>query len=192
MTVDIDLRPILVRRKLTPFNNTYISLFSGLSSKVTTRLALHQVVRRFMKQAPGVTSIYICIICAKHFVYSSCFLACYVTVGGKVKIRMVGCMEFIVPLENFFTHMETSPLPQILTYAEHLWPLSSEGSLTCHTHCDTGLTFIMVISEDPWHSHLMWSCHYLFLRLRSVATGDRTPISLVRGERSTSTPPQRS
>ena len=38
----------------------------------------------------------------------------------------------------------------------------------------------MVISEDPWHSHLLpsiWqsSCHYLFLRLRSVATGDRTP-----------------
>ena len=56
-------------------------------------------------------------------------------------------------------------------------PLSSEGSLTCHTHCDTGLPFIMAISEDPWHSHLLpsvWhgSCHYLFLRLRSVATGD--------------------
>ena len=52
----------------------------------------------------------------------------------------------------------------------------------------------MVISEDPWHSHLLpsvwqWSCHYLCLRLRSVATGDRTPISCTRGERSTSTPP---
>ena len=35
-----------------------------------------------------------------------------------------------------------------------------------------------------------WSCHYrgLFLRLRSVATGDPTPISRMRGERSTSTP----
>ena len=37
----------------------------------------------------------------------------------------------------------------------------------CHTHCDTGLPFIMVISENPWHSHLLpvvwqWSCHYLF------------------------------
>ena len=64
---------------------------------------------------------------------------------------------------------------QILTYARHPWPLSSEGSLMCHNHCDTGLPFIMVISEDPWHSHLMptvwrWSCHYLFLRLRSVAS----------------------
>ena len=75
------------------------------------------------------------------------------------------------------------------------WPLTSEGSLACHTYCDTGHPFIMVITEDPWHSHLLpsfwqWSCHYLFLRLRSVATGNRTPISRIRGERPTSTPPR--
>ena len=44
---------------------------------------------------------------------------------------------------------------QILTYTWHLRPLSSEGSLACHTYCDTGLPFIMVISEIPWHSRLM-------------------------------------
>ena len=38
---------------------------------------------------------------------------------------------------------------QSLTYAWHSWPLSSKGSLTCHTHCDTCLPFIMVFSEDP-------------------------------------------
>ena len=38
---------------------------------------------------------------------------------------------------------------QILTYARHSWPLSSEGSLACHTYCDTGHPFIMVISEYP-------------------------------------------
>ena len=59
---------------------------------------------------------------------------------------------------------------QILTYARYSWPLSSEGSLACHTHYDTGHLFIMVISEDPWHSHLLhsvwqWSCHYLFYDL---------------------------
>ena len=53
-----------------------------------------------------------------------------------------------------------------------LMVMSSEGSLACHTYCDTGHHFRMVISEDPWHSHLLqsvwkWSCHYLFLRLRS-------------------------
>ena len=68
---------------------------------------------------------------------------------------------------------------QILTYARHSWPLSSEISLACNTYCDTGHPFIMIISEDPWHLHLLPSvqqlnCHYLFLRLRSVATGIRT------------------
>ena len=69
------------------------------------------------------------------------------------------------------------------------------GFLTCHTHCNTGLPYIMVISEDPWHSHVMpsvwqWNCHNRFLQLRSVATGDRTSISRIRIERSTSTPSQ--
>ena len=74
---------------------------------------------------------------------------------------------------------------QILTYARHSWPLSSEVSLMCHTYYDTGLRFIMVISEDPWHSHLLpsvwqWNCHYLFLRLRYFATGDRNDLSNAR------------
>ena len=38
---------------------------------------------------------------------------------------------------------------QILTYARHLWPLSSEGSLACHTYCDTGHPCLMAFSEDP-------------------------------------------
>ena len=33
------------------------------------------------------------------------------------------------------------------TYARHLWPLNSEGSLASHTYCDTGRRFLMVISE---------------------------------------------
>ena len=32
---------------------------------------------------------------------------------------------------------------QILTYARLLWPLSSEGSLACHTECYTGQLFII-------------------------------------------------
>ena len=36
---------------------------------------------------------------------------------------------------------------QILTYAQHSRPLSSEGSLACHTYCDTGHPSIMVISK---------------------------------------------
>ena len=44
-----------------------------------------------------------------------------------------------------------------MTFTHHSesWPLSSEGSLTCHTYCDTGQPFILVISEDPWYLHLL-------------------------------------
>ena len=31
---------------------------------------------------------------------------------------------------------------QILTYSRASWPQSSEGSLSCHTYCDTGHLFI--------------------------------------------------
>ena len=87
---------------------------------------------------------------------------------------------------------------QILTYSRHLWPLSSECSLVCHTYCDTGFPFIMVISEEPWYSHLLpsvlqWSCHYLFLRVRSVEAGIRTPnLPLAGANALTHRPPPRS
>ena len=93
------------------------------------------------------------------------------------------CMGVFVPLENFsliWIRQYYRWRLQILTYARHLRPLSSEGTLACHTYCNMGQPFKMVISEDPWHSYLwlsvwQWSCHYLFLRLRSVAAGIQTP-----------------
>ena len=62
------------------------------------------------------------------------------------------CLGFIVPLENFHSYGDvtiTCEGLQILTYGRHAWPLSSEGSLACHTYGETGHPFIMVISEDP-------------------------------------------
>ena len=68
------------------------------------------------------------------------------------------------------------------------WSLSSEGSLTCHTYCDAGLPFIMIISEDPWRSHK-------FAERLAVLT---TQVCRDRGSnpdlphaRRTSTPPRR-
>ena len=122
----------------------------------------------------------------------------YLPLEQKTTILVFVCLEFIIPLENFsliWTHHHCRwRAANIVLCSALMAIMSSEGSLTCHTHCNTGLPFVMVISEDPWHSHLMqsvcqWSCHYLLLQLRSVATGDRTPISRMRGKRSTSTPP---
>ena len=42
---------------------------------------------------------------------------------------------------NFHSYRDitmTSERLQIFTYARHFRPLSSEGSLACHTYCDTG------------------------------------------------------
>ena len=82
---------------------------------------------------------------------------------------------------------------QIFTYARHLWPLSREGSLACHTYCDKSHLFLMVISEDPWHSHLLnsvWqkSCHYLILDLCLSRMGFEHPTFRFWGERSTMPP----
>ena len=44
---------------------------------------------------------------------------------------------------------------QILTYARHSWSLSSEGSLVCHTYCDTGRPFMMLVSDNKWHLLLL-------------------------------------
>ena len=91
---------------------------------------------------------------------------------------------FFVQPENFSLHYEDVIIAcerlQILIYALHSWPLRIYGSLACHTYCETGHSYLMVISEDPWHSHLslsvlQWSCRYLFLRLRFVAAWIRIP-----------------
>ena len=76
-----------------------------------------------------------------------------VTFSQKSKVRafsLVFCVfDVYRPTREIFTHMETSSLPVKDCNARHLWPLSSEGSIACHTYCDTGHPFIMVISEDP-------------------------------------------
>ena len=106
------------------------------------------------------------------------------------------------PTREFFTHMETSPLPvngcKFWSYARYSWPLSSEGSLACYTYCDTEHPFIMIISVDSWHSHLLpsvwhWSCHYLYGRFGSFADGIWTlNLPLARRTLSLTATPRRS
>ena len=96
-------------------------------------------------------------------------------------------LEFIVPLENFsliWRRKHCRWRAEILIFARHSWPLSGEGSLTFHTFCNTGLPLIIVTSDDPWHTNLLpsvwqWICHYLFLWLRFIATGNRASISRI-------------
>ena len=77
----------------------------------------------------------------------------------------------------------TSEGVHILTNTGHLWPLSSEGSLTCHTYCDTGQPFIIVISEDLVAERLAVELSLPVLTTKVGSTEDQTPISRMLGER---------
>ena len=64
-----------------------------------------------------------------------------------------------------------------------------------YTYCDTRHPFVMVISKDPWHSHLLscvwqWSCPYLFNELDLSRLGLEHPTFCLRGERSNPLRPQ--
>ena len=55
--------------------------------------------------------------------------------------RLFACVWIYVHSRIFHSYGDvtfTGEGLQILTYARHLWPLSSEASLACHTYCDTG------------------------------------------------------
>ena len=76
-----------------------------------------------------------------------------------ISIVLFVCLGFFVPLEEFFTHMETSPLPvkgcklwPVLgtdgryDCARHWWPLSSEGSLACCLRVEMKITCPLKVS----------------------------------------------
>ena len=103
---------------------------------------------------------------------------------GHSLCGLIICLVFFPCLFGFFLFHSYGNVTindewlQILIFTCHSRSLSSEGPLACHTF----YPFIMVICEDPWHSHLMpsvwqWSCHYLFLRFWSVATGYQTILA---------------
>ena len=50
--------------------------------------------------------------------------------------------------------------------------------LTCHTCYDTGHPFMMVTSEDPWHSHLSGAATTCFNDLGLLQLGFKQPTSV--------------
>ena len=107
---------------------------------------------------------------------------------------MMQSVFFVCDLSShsrMFTHKETSPVP---VKGCKFWPMLG-------THGHWAVSVPHLLRRGPNHdnepeTHTLpsvwqWSCHFLFIRLRSVATGDRTPISSTRGRRSTYTPPRR-
>ena len=76
------------------------------------------------------------------------------------------CLRFFVPLKNFSLIWRRHHYRWRAAYF-NLYPALKAIDQWGHTNCAMGHPFIMVISEDPWHSHPLpcvkkWSCHYLF------------------------------
>ena len=95
----------------------------------------------------------------------------FTNLATKQVISLLVCFGFFVPLKNFYSYGDTVT-GKIWTFSSMICTYGIECSLTCHTYCDTVHPFIMVVSEDQWHSHIMprvcqWNCHYLFYRLGS-------------------------
>ena len=95
------------------------------------------------------------------------------------------------PIREFFIPMETSPLP---VKGCKVWPLFGTHDhwavrvvWRATSYCDTEHPFLLVISDDPWHSHLLPSVFAVELSLlvfttRSVATVIQTPNFRLRGD----------
>ena len=90
------------------------------------------------------------------------------------------------PPQQFHSHMATTPLPnkglQILMYTRQSWPLSSEGSLACHTYCDTGNMFNIWSLKTPDTHTCCRPYGAGFVTTWSVTIRDQTPISCMQGE----------
>ena len=112
----------------------------------------------------------------------------YLSYFALIRLFLFVCLEFR-HTRDVSTHLETSPLP---VKGCKFWPMlrmamSSEGSLACDTFCDTGHSFLMVILEDPWHSHLLpsgwqWSCRYMFSDLGLLRLGFEHQTFRLRGD----------
>ena len=83
---------------------------------------------------------------------------------------------------RFFTYMETSPVKGCK------FDLCS-GSLMSHTYCDTVHLYIMVISENPWHSPQAYCRVFIseyvttcFIDLPLSRLGFEHPATRMRGE----------
>ena len=91
-------------------------------------------------------------------------IICWPDKSWSLFVCLFVCLACFAPLENFSLIKRRQHYREglhILSYARHSWPLNSGGSLACHTYCDTGRPFIMVISNDSWHSHLLPSVMHL-------------------------------
>ena len=110
----------------------------------------------------------------KYFISILLFYLVFLIEINNTGIRSFVCLYGWLFVWCFSSHSRIFAKLQILTLTPHSLTLISEGSLAYCTYCDTRHPFTMVISEDPWNSHLLpsvwqWTCHYPFKRLENFS-----------------------
>ena len=93
--------------------------------------------------------------CFINRVWKNTTLHSHITVYMTFGFFLWGITSHSIIFQSYGDVTITGKELQILTYARHSLPLSCEGSWACHTYCNMGHPFIMVISEHPWHSRLL-------------------------------------
>ena len=82
------------------------------------------------------------------YVYSNLISCIYSSFNLQVKCLFVCLFVFLSHSKIFHSYGDVSITVEGLKILIYAWPLSSEGSLVCHTYYDMGHPFKMVISED--------------------------------------------
>ena len=151
----------------TPPSSTHVvqSTTSVPTSKSTTTAVTTQQTTQVVINQTSATSgsmiIQIATCSCDTVAVSECFIFCSFVQGLSLQSRIFHSYRDVTIADEGL---------QMLTYARHSLPLSSDGSLACNTYYDKGHPY-KVIFEDLLQLHLLpkvwqWSCHYLFLRLR--------------------------
>ena len=150
------------------FSKTYFIDFRGEVNTIHTCKALMLQWERFLKNIMFIT------ISVWHNLTKISGLSCNLWMRNTNLLFV--CLGFNIPLENFSLiwrrhHYQFCLFVFIFggfssnSRLFHRWRTANfdlcsvlmaiEHSIACHTYCDTGHRFKMVISEDPWHSHLL-------------------------------------
>ena len=95
------------------------------------------------------------------------------------------CLGVFVPFENFSLiwrrHHYRWTAANLELYSA-LMVIKQWFFLACHTFCDTEHPLIMVISEDPWHWHLLPSVTSCFIDLGLSRLGFKHPTFRMRNK----------
>jgi hypothetical protein len=148
-----------------------------LSWKFSNGLNIDNVVSALCLKHCSPTVRYKCTMSETSAISALCLKHCNPTVCYKRTMSETSAIWLIDwlftvlrPAQEFFTYMETLPLPvkgcKIWAYARRSGPLSREGSLSCHTCCDKGPRFFRSHRKDrPIQSPLtthegMWRIYF--------------------------------